>query len=174
MDAAGGGGGGRPARSFLGAGGAEARAQGAPRGLGCPWGAGGRAGDAGRPWTPLRSRSRRWSTPWRTSPSSPVSAADRVGGRGRAGQLPPWLTRSISDLSTGDLRAAVQPAPSFGSCLRRSGPALPVLSELLVRDRAGLPRGSALVRAELRTDPQSGGQASGSPQIAGALPLVTD
>lgn len=26
---------------------------------GCPWGAGGRAGDAGRPWTPLRSRCRR-------------------------------------------------------------------------------------------------------------------
>lgn len=37
---------------------AQARA-GPARPRGCPWGAGGRAGDGGRPWTPLRSRCRR-------------------------------------------------------------------------------------------------------------------
>lgn len=44
-------------QSCLGAAGAaQARARLARRGLGCPWGAGGRAGDAGCPWTPLRTR----------------------------------------------------------------------------------------------------------------------
>ncbi|KAM6162802.1 trafficking protein particle complex subunit 10-like [Erethizon dorsatum] len=95
VDAAGGGGrrGRRPARGCLRAGGAtQARARLARRGLGCPWGAGGRTGDAGSPWTPRRSRCRRWSTPWRTSPSSPVSA----GGEGaRLGpvQSPPRSQR---------------------------------------------------------------------------------
>lgn len=37
---------------------AQARA-GPARPRGCPWGAGGRAGDGGRPWTPLRRRCRR-------------------------------------------------------------------------------------------------------------------
>lgn len=41
------------------AGGAAQARAGRVRPRGCPWGAGGRAGDAGRPWTPLRSRCRR-------------------------------------------------------------------------------------------------------------------
>lgn len=53
------------------------------------------------------------------------------GGRGRAGQLLPTLTQPTSDLSAGDLRPAVQPPPSFGSCPGRSGAARCVLSELL-------------------------------------------
>lgn len=55
-----------------------------------------------------------------------MSAADRVGGRGWAGRLPPRLTQSISDLPSGDFGPAVQPVRSFGSCPRRSGPALPL------------------------------------------------
>lgn len=88
------------------------------------------------------------------------------GGRGRAGQLLPTLTQPTSDLSAGDLRPAVQPTPSFGSCPGRSGAARCVLSA--ARDRAGLPRGSALLRAD-----RSPVGRRGSPQSAGALSLVT-
>lgn len=49
---------GRAGVAVAAGGAAQARAgRGRPRG--CPWGAGGRVGDAGRPWTPLRSRCRR-------------------------------------------------------------------------------------------------------------------
>lgn len=84
------------------------------------------------------------------------------GGRGRAGQLPPTLTQLTSDLSAGDLRPAVQPTPSFGSCPGRPGAACCVLSELLGIGPA-FPVGAD----------RSPVSRPGSPQSTGALPLVT-
>lgn len=168
MDAAGGGG--RPARSCRGAGSEEARAQRAPRGLGCPWGAGDGAGDAGRPWTPLRSHSRRWSTPWRTSPSSPVSAAGRAGGAAGLGSShlrghsrPPTFPRVTSDPLCSQRRVlgrALDGSDQLSVCCQSSwagiGPAFPVGRFLCAL--------SCALTAVRWAGP-------GSPQSAGARPL---
>lgn len=119
-----------------------------------PWrraGGGAGAEDPARSWTPPRrrpprgrrvGRSPRSSTPWRTSPSSPVSAP---GGPGRAlavaaGAGQQWPSGAVrGPLAGAPLRVRVKGGPGRGpaAALTAGGPAAPEPGGCAVADTAG-------------------------------------